>query len=124
MGKTGNKKILIVEDELALARVLHLKISGAGFPCEMANDGDTALKMIQTGEFALVLLDLILPGLDGFEIMEKIKDMKNKPMVIILSNLSQETDVTRAKELGAKEFFIKSDIQLVEIVDYLKKLLP
>ena len=124
MIKTKSKKILIVEDELALARVLNLKITGAGYQCDIANDGDKALKMINDGNYGLVLLDLILPGIDGFEILEKTKGNSNRPDIVVLSNLSQESDIKRTKELGAKDFFVKSDVQLVDVVNYIKKLLP
>lgn len=124
MSKPKSKKILIVEDELALARVLSLKITGAGYECDIANDGEKALSMISKGGYGLVLLDLILPGMDGFEILEKTKGNKNRPTIVVLSNLSQESDLKRTKELGAKDFFVKSDVQLVDVVNYIKKLLP
>jgi len=119
-----NKKILIIEDELALARVLSLKITSAGYACEVANDGDSGFKLLSNNVYSLVLLDLILPGLDGFEILEKCKTLKHKSPIVILSNLNQGDDMKRAKDLGATDFFVKSDMQLSDIINYVKKLLP
>ena len=118
------RKILIVEDEIALSRVLALKLTASGFECEVASDGLTAYEKIKAGGFNLIILDLILPGLDGFEILEKTKELKERPKIVVLSNLNQVSDVKRVKDLGAIDFFVKSNIQLADIVSYVKKLLP
>jgi two-component system alkaline phosphatase synthesis response regulator PhoP len=124
MEKTKTYKILLVEDELALSRVLNLKFLGAGYHCDLAADGNDAYDKISKENYDLILLDLILPGIDGFEILEKIKASAKKPKIVVLSNLSQQSDVKRAKDLGALDFFVKSDIQLSDIITYVKKLLP
>ena len=111
-----SKKILIIEDEKPLARALELKLSHAGFKSEVVFNGEDGIKLLNKKSFALILLDLIMPKMDGFSVLEALKQKDIKTPVIILSNLSQPEDEKRAKALGAKEFFIKSDTQIATIV--------
>jgi len=117
------KKILIVEDERALAKALSLKLQGAGYETEIANDGEKALAYVteNKSKINLVLLDLMMPNLDGFGFLEAMKEKKISIPTIISSNLSQDEDIKRAKKLGAKDFFVKSDTPLAEIVKKIKK---
>ncbi len=119
---TKIKKILICEDEKPIAKALVLKLNHEGFEAEAANDGEEALQILQTKQFDLILLDLIMPRVDGFGVLEKIKELKITTPVIVTSNLGQEEDLKRAKELGAINYFIKSNTSLQEIVDGIKKL--
>lgn len=121
MAEVKQKKILVVEDEVALSRVLSLKLISAGFLVDIAEDGQQAYGMISKGNYDTILLDLILPVMDGFELLEKLQTSKNIPRIVVLSNLSQQDDIARVKALGAADFFVKSDVQLSEIIDYLKK---
>lgn len=116
------KKILICEDEKPIAKALVLKLNHEGFEAEAANDGEEALQILQSKQFDLILLDLIMPRIDGFGVLEKIKELKITTPVIVTSNLGQEEDLKRAKELGAVNYFIKSNTSLQEIVDGIKKL--
>lgn len=115
------KKILIVEDEKPLARALELKLNHSGFETKLASDGEEALSILEDEKFNLIILDLILPKMDGFEILSKLKERKNNIPVIVASNLSQLEDQKRAKELGVIDYFVKSDVSLVEIVKIVKK---
>lgn len=117
------KTILIVEDEKPMARALELKLSTNDFSIKIASDGEEALKILEKEKFDLILLDLILPKVSGFQVLEKIKEKKIKMPVIVLSNLGQEEDAKRAKELGAQDYFIKANISLAELFDRVKKLL-
>lgn len=114
------KKILIGEDEKAIAKALQLKLSSSGYEVKNAFDGEQVIDFVEKEQFDLILLDLIMPKLDGFGTLAKLKEKGNKTPVIILSNLSQEEDEKKAKELGAKDFFIKSNTPLSEIVDHVK----
>ena len=116
MPKTASKKILIVDDEKPLAKALELKLSHAGFETHVANNGEDAINALKKESFSLMLLDLIMPKMDGFKVLEEMKKLKKKPPVIVLSNLSQSEDMDKAKKLGAKGFFIKSDTSLAEVV--------
>lgn len=110
------KRILIAEDEKPLNHALSLKLTHEGFEIDSAFDGEEALAFIEKNNYDLVLLDLIMPRLDGFGVLQKLKASAKKVPVIVLSNLGQPEDKTRAEELGAQGFYIKSDTALSEIV--------
>lgn len=114
-------KILIAEDEQALAQALQMKLTNEGFEVEIASDGEDAYKKLSSSnDIDVVLLDVIMPKMNGFEILEKLKaDGFNKP-IIVTSNLGQEEDIKKAESLGAKKYLVKSNAQLSEIVDTIK----
>ncbi len=118
------KKILIIEDEKTLARALELKLTSIGFNVRVVFNGANGIKLLEKEAFSLILLDLIMPKIDGFMVLENLKIMKIKTPVIILSNLSQEDTIKRTKSFGVKDFFIKSNTHLAmiaeRVVDILK----
>lgn len=114
------KKILVVEDERPMAHALEIKLKATGFDVETANDGEEALRKIEENKFDLVLLDLIMPRLDGFGVLQQLKDKEIKVPVIVASNLGQTDDIVRAKNLGAIDYFIKSNISIAEIITKVK----
>lgn len=118
-------KIVIVEDEEALARVLKEKFEGEDFEVELAMDGGMALSVIQKMRPDLVLLDLMLPKRDGIDILKDIKadrELENLP-VIVLSNLDGDEDIKQAIALGAKDYFVKSQHPIKEVVEKVKDFL-
>ena len=119
------KKIFIIEDEQSLRDILAMRLKEAGFEIEVAFDGAEALEKLKTINPDVILLDIILPKIDGFTVLEKIKeDLRIKDIpVIVLSNLGQDTDIKRALELGATDYFIKAQHSLLEIVELVKKYL-
>jgi DNA-binding response OmpR family regulator len=119
----SDKKILIVEDEEALANALRLKLSSAGYNVTMASNGQDGLNFALENKYDVMLMDLILPVVDGFTILATMHEKGIKTPVIVLSNLSQQEDVDKAKGLGAVEFLIKSDIQLSKVLEHIKKYL-
>ena len=114
------KRILIAEDEKPMANALSLKLSSAGFEITLVYDGEAAVTAAKKAPFDLIILDLVMPVKDGFFVLEELKKLKISTKVIVSSNLSQEEDIKRAKELGASDYFIKSDTSLAEIVDKVK----
>lgn len=114
----SNKKILIVEDEEDLREMYSSKISSAGYNVITATCGDEGLTAIKKEKPDLVLLDLIMPRKNGFDVMEELKNDKNKieTPIIILSNLCQDEDMELAKEMGAIDYLIKSQIKLDDLV--------
>ena len=116
-----NKKILIVEDEQAIGKALQLKLTHEGFEVDLVSDGQKALDSLGSGEYALMLMDLVMPNVDGFELLTKMQSTEGAPKVIVLSNLSQAEDAEKARSLGASGFFIKSDTPLNVIVEEVKK---
>ncbi len=120
MNKSVPKKILVAEDEKPMARALKLKLTHEGYEVVVAHDGETALKEISSGKFDLIMCDLVMPKVDGFEVLKKLKEGKSKIPIVILSNLSQEDDRDKALDLGASNFFIKSNTPIADIVAYVK----
>ena len=118
-----SKKILIIEDEKTLAHALEIKLTRSGFTVNTAFNGEDGIKLVKEKPFDLILLDLIMPKLDGFAVLELLKAKNIKTPVMVLTNLSQDTDIKRTKEFGAKEFFIKSNTPLATIVERIKILL-
>lgn len=117
VGKESNKKILLAEDEKAISNALTLKLKKSGYNVTQAFDGQEAIDHLSKGKFDLVLLDIMMPKVDGYGVLGHIKDNKIKTSVIVLSNLSQQEDVDRVKALGAKDFFVKSNTSLVQMIE-------
>ncbi|HTY39625.1 MAG TPA: response regulator [Candidatus Paceibacterota bacterium] len=117
------KKILVGEDEHPMAQALTLKLSHAGFEVTNVANGEDVLRSLEAGHFDLVLLDLVMPKLDGFGVLARLKEKKDPTPVIVLSNLGQEEDAEKAKKLGARAYYIKSDTPIVNIVEHVKEFL-
>ncbi len=117
------KKILIAEDDVSLSKALKLKLASLGFEVAVAEDGEEAMSLVKRQTFDLMLLDLMMPKLDGFGVLEELKKLKHKPVVFVNSNLSQAADKERAMKLGADAYLIKSDVSLKDIVAKITKAL-
>lgn len=113
-------KVLIVEDDALLARGLEVKLKHEGLFTTITVDGEEALKALEENDFDVILLDLVMPTMDGFQVLEALQKAGKKPTVFVLTNLSQHEDEVRARALGAKRFFIKSDTSLNKIVEAVK----
>lgn len=111
------KKVLIIEDEKTLARALELKLVKAGFNVRVVFNGEDGLVMLQQETFSLILLDLIMPKMDGFMVLSELKSHSIDTPVIVLTNLSQESDIKRTEDFGAKGFYIKSNTSISTITD-------
>lgn len=104
------QKVLIVEDDGFLASIYAQKLELAGYQVAFATNGEDGLKLIQKEEPDLVLLDLLMPQMDGFEVLEKLRaDPATKDLkVLVLTNLGQKEDVERCLKLGAAGYIIKA----------------
>jgi DNA-binding response OmpR family regulator len=128
--KSGNNgqvkiKIVIAEDDKFLAKVLSNKFRRINYEVFIASDGIEAGNKIRTELPDVVLLDLMMPNKNGFEILEEIKaepQFKNLP-IIVLSNLGQKTDIARSKKLGAADYLVKSNLSINAVVDKVKEIL-
>lgn len=118
-----NKKILIIEDEKTSAKALEIKLQKVGYDTKTVFNGEEGLKELKNGDYDLVLLDILMPIVDGWSVLEKIKEKEIKVKVIITSNLSQPEDKKRAIEMGASDFMVKSDSTLTDIVDRIQSIL-
>ena len=116
------KKILVAEDDKFLVKVYESKLVKAGFEAKIAQDGEEVLEILKTFTPEIILLDLMMPKKDGFQVLTELKaDPKLKSIpVIVTSNLSQPEDKEKALEMGAKDYIVKSDTPIQEIIDKLK----
>jgi DNA-binding response OmpR family regulator len=119
------KNILIIEDDEFLRGLINKKLASEGFNMISAIDGDDGLKKSKEEKPDLILLDLVLPKTDGFDVLVKLKEDKTtSPIpVIILSNLSQKEDIDKGIKLGASDYIIKAQFTPEEIVDKVKNIL-
>jgi len=119
------KKILVVEDEKTLRFLIVQTLLREGFEVEEAIGGEDGIQKMKKNKPDLVLLDLLLPGVNGFEVLSRIKkdsDLESIP-VIILSNLGQEEEIKRGMSLGAIDYLIKAHFTLDQIVSRIRKFL-
>ncbi len=119
------KTILLVEDDPFLIDIYSDKFKDAGFAVETVGDGETTLNEIREKKPDLVILDLVLPHIDGWEILRQIKkDPALSPIpVIIFSNLGQGADIEKGQALGATKYLIKSRHTPSEVLEEVKKIL-
>jgi two-component system alkaline phosphatase synthesis response regulator PhoP len=119
------KKIVWVEDDKFLKDIISRKLSKTKCILFNINNGEEALKIIDRELPDIVMLDIMLPGMDGFEVLRKIKyGSKTKEIpVILVSNLGQAEDIEKAQSLGADKFIIKAHFTLSEIIDQIKEVI-
>ena len=113
----NQRKILIVEDEKPMARILEVKLKNQGFDAHAVFSGEEGLTELLTGTYDLVLLDIMMPGVDGWKILSEAKEKNISTKILVTSNLSQEQDIAEAKKLGAVGFIVKSNTTLAGIVE-------
>ena len=113
------KKILLVEDEEIMINLLEKKLVNEGYEVSVARDGDEGLQKIRESAPDLILLDIIMPKMGGFEVMaemQKSPELKNIP-IIVISNSGQPVEIDRAQKLGAKDWLIKTEFDPQEVLD-------
>jgi DNA-binding response OmpR family regulator len=119
------KKILLIEDDKFLRELIIQKLGKEGYEVVEAAEGEVGVVKMTEEKPDLVLLDLILPGIDGFEVLRRIKEnpvIASVP-IIILSNLGQRDDVEKGIQLGAVDYLIKAHFTPGEIVEKIKAIL-
>ena len=119
------KKILLVEDDPFLIDIYTTRLKEEGFAVDVASDGSDALSKVRENKYDLMVLDIVLPNFDGWEIL---RDVKSSPelkdlKVIILSNLSQKEEVEKGVSLGAVKYLIKAHYTPSQVVEEIKSLL-
>ncbi len=117
------KKILIIEDEKILADLLEKKLKERGYEVSVARDGIEGLDKMRKEKQDLVLLDVIMPKMGGFEVLEEINkdpELKKVP-VIIISNSGQPVEIDRALKLGVKDYLIKTQFDPQEVIEKVEK---
>ncbi|MBI3115228.1 MAG: response regulator [Candidatus Kerfeldbacteria bacterium] len=118
-------RVLIVEDEQMLAEMYATKFSMEGYTAETANDGQAGLEAAKRATPDIILLDIIMPKLDGFSTLQQLKAdpaLKNVP-VVLLTNLGQDDDIKKGKQLGADDYFVKANHSPQEVVEKVRTIL-
>jgi DNA-binding response OmpR family regulator len=122
---SGSKKIILIEDDEFLRELASKKLAEAGYDVEVASTGEEGMEKIKSKHFDLILLDIILPGMGGFEILEEVNHLQKKRMsdmpVIMLSNLGQKEEIEKAKKLGAQDYLVKAHFTPESIVKRIRE---
>ncbi|MFA6039541.1 MAG: response regulator [Candidatus Peribacteraceae bacterium] len=119
------RRILIVEDDPLLVRIYSVRFREEGFESEIATDGAQALESVRKNPSQLILLDLVMPGMDGYAFLTAYrKEGLPAVPIIVLSNLDQPADIRKAKELGVTDFIVKGASDLDKIVARIRELFP
>ena len=123
--KYVDRKILIVEDDRKLLRYIELELQHEGYHTHAVSNGKTGLDEALTGEYVLIVLDIMLPEKDGMAVLEEIQkeDTGKKGPIVLLTNLNSEDLIERAYKLGADDYLIKSEISLEDITKKVKQYL-
>lgn len=120
-----DSRILIVEDETLLGNLLKQRLEKEGFGVGLAHNGEEALVSLREQAPNLILLDIILPKMSGFELMEKLNQdpyfSNNRIPIVVISNLGQEADVEKGRALGAIGYFVKAQLSLEDLVGKVKQ---
>lgn len=117
------KKILLIEDEEIMVDILQRKLTKEGYDISVARNGEEGLKTMKEVKPDLILLDIIMPKMGGFEVMETMsKDSKLKKIpVIVISNSGQPVEINRVKKMGARDWLIKTEFDPQEVLEKVKK---
>lgn len=118
------KKVMIIEDDHFLSSLMKARLEKEGFTIVQAFDGEEAMQLLKEQLPSLIVLDLIMPKVTGFEVLQMISitPQLDKVPVVILSNLAQDSDIQKAQELGAKEYFVKVKVSIDDLVGRIKSL--
>jgi len=119
----NKKKILVVEDEATLQKALNDVLAQEGYEVLNALDGVTGLDLAKKENPDLILLDIILPKMDGFDVLRGLKEEDYKIPVIVLTNLSDIKDIQKALDLGATTYLVKADFHLEDVLKKVKEVL-
>ncbi|MEK7189329.1 MAG: response regulator [Patescibacteria group bacterium] len=115
-------KILLIEDEEMLATMYKTKFEKEGLAIDVASDGEAGVAMAQAQPYSVVLVDIIMPKLDGFAVLKKLRSMPQyaQTPIIMLTNLGQEEDVAKGKEYGATDYLVKANFTPSQVLEKIK----
>lgn len=120
-----DKKILVIEDDRFLSSLMKARLEKEGYKVSQAFDGEEALSLLRQQKPDLIVMDLIMPKVSGFELLENVSvdPQLNHIPIMILSNLGQESDIEKVKRLGAAKYFVKVKTSIDELVSHVKEML-
>lgn len=120
----AKRKILVIEDDFLLLEMYAITLTNDGYVVFKASDGANGLDLIKQEKPDLVLLDLNMPSVSGFQVLSDLKEQGSQTPVIVISNTDEEQAIQKCKELGAKEYIVKAQTNLDQIKDIVQKYLP
>ena len=120
----GPKKVMLVEDDKFLSSLIKARLEKDGLAVIQSFDGDEAIKRMPDERPDLVILDLVMPKTNGFDVLKAISSMPglDRTPVVVVSNLAQDSDIDKARELGAKAYFVKVKISIDDLVGKIENL--
>lgn len=123
--QSKNKKILLIEDDSFLAGMYVTKLGLEGFATDLAGSGEEGLKIVKEKHPDLIILDILLPHLNGFDVLGQLKsDPATKEIpVLLLTNLGQNQDIEKGLSLGAEDYLVKAHFLPNEVIEKIKKIL-
>jgi DNA-binding response OmpR family regulator len=116
-------RILLVEDDLFLRKLFLMNLAQPDWEISVAENGQEALTLVRAEKPDLLLLDLVMPVLDGYGVLAELRNMATDFPIIVLSNLNQETDLEKARQLGVQELFVKSTLDFETLIARIRELL-
>ncbi|MDD3487465.1 MAG: response regulator [Candidatus Moranbacteria bacterium] len=121
----GNKKILIVEDDNFVAEVYMAKLAEIGYSASWACNGKEGLDFLDRDDFSLILLDVLMPVMNGMEMLDEINKNENwkKIPVILLTNVGEKDNIENARKFGARSYLIKSHFTPAEVIEKIESIL-
>lgn len=121
----AKKTILLIEDDDIVSEILKARLSKAGYYVEVANNGKTGLDMIIKNKPDLVLLDMLLPIMDGFSVLKELSNSGILPdlPIIIISNSGQPIEIERALKMGIRDYLVKINFNPGEVLEKVKRIL-
>jgi len=116
--ESQKRKILVVEDDQFLSSIIEEHFKKVGYSVEIAKGGAEALKFIEKSIPDIMLLDILMPEVSGFDVLKKVRaDARYKDMpIIVFSNLGQESEIEEGKRLGADDFLVKARFMISEVI--------
>ena len=125
MNENKPKKILVAEDDELYGKVYLSKLAKEGYQVFLVLNGKEAIEVAKRERPDLILMDIIMPVMDGFTALKEIKSdpATQNLRVLIMSNLSQDADISKAKEMGAEDYFVKSNISISEFIEKINSML-
>ena len=117
------KKILVAEDDFMISSMYKIKLEQDGYECFMADDGAVAIEEFNKNNPDLVVLDIIMPQLDGFAVLKEIRKKNQNVPVIMLTNLGTEEDKKKGEEFGATDYLVKASLTPSQVSAAIKKYL-
>jgi len=119
------KRILLAEDDTFISKALTLGLKKVGFDIVNSSNGRETLEKMKIDDFDLLLLDLMMPDMDGFTVLDKLREegLIDSVPIIVLSNLGQQSDIKKCEEYGVKDYLIKADYTIAEIVEKINKVI-